>query len=49
VVIAFGETCEALAADVQVAPWALGGVRAVLRSDNLWASSRGIEAQRCDR
>jgi hypothetical protein len=35
VAIAFGETFEALVAGVQGALWALGGVPAVLRSDNL--------------
>jgi hypothetical protein len=39
VAVAFGETFEALVAGVQGALWALGGVPAVLRSDNLSAAT----------
>jgi hypothetical protein len=42
VAIAFGETFEALAASVQGALWALGGVPAVLRSDNLSAATHEL-------
>lgn len=44
VTIAFGETFEALAAGVQGALWALGGVPAVLRSDNLSAATHELKA-----
>jgi hypothetical protein len=44
VAIAFGETFEALAAGVQGAVWALGGVPAVLRSDNLSAATHELKA-----
>ena len=44
VAIAFGETFEALAAGVQGALWALGGVPAVLRSDNLSAATHELKA-----
>ena len=44
VAIAFGETFEALAASVQGALWALGGVPAVLRSDNLSAATHELKA-----
>lgn len=40
--IAFGETFEALVAGVQGALWALGGVVAVLRSDNLSAATHEL-------
>jgi hypothetical protein len=43
VTIAFGETFEALAAGVQGALWALGGVPAVLRSDNLSAATHELK------
>jgi Integrase core domain len=43
VAIAFGETFEALAASVQGALWALGGVPAVLRSDNLSAATHELK------
>ena len=44
VAIAFGETFEALAASVQGALWALGGVPEVLRSDNLSAATHELKA-----
>jgi hypothetical protein len=44
VAIAFGETFEALAASVQGALWALGGVPDVLRSDNLSAATHELKA-----
>lgn len=44
VMIAYGETFEALAAGVQGALWALGGVPAVLRSDNLSAATHELKA-----
>ena len=44
VAIAFGETFEALVAGVQGALWALGGVPAVLRSDNLSAATHELKA-----
>jgi transposase InsO family protein len=44
VMIAFGETFEALAAGVQGALWALGGVPAVIRSDNLSAATHELKA-----
>jgi hypothetical protein len=44
VAVAFGETFEALAASVQGALWALGGVPAVLRSDNLSAATHELKA-----
>ncbi|HZL21317.1 MAG TPA: IS21 family transposase [Polyangia bacterium] len=44
VAIAFGETFEALAAGVQGALWALGGVPDVLRSDNLSAATHELKA-----
>ena len=44
VAMAFGETFEALAAGVQGALWALGGVPAVLRSDNLSAATHELKA-----
>src|SRR6202022_1289098 len=44
VTIAFGETFEALAAGVQGTLWALGGVPAVLRSDNLSAATHELKA-----
>jgi hypothetical protein len=44
VTIAFGETYEALVAGVQGALWALGGVPAVLRSDNLSAATHELKA-----
>jgi transposase InsO family protein len=44
VAIAFGETFEALAAGVQGALWALGGVPTVLRSDNLSAATHELKA-----
>jgi transposase len=40
--LAFGETYEALAQGVQGALWALGGVPAVLRSDNLSAATHEL-------
>jgi hypothetical protein len=43
VAVAFGETFEALAAGVQAALWALGGVPAVLRSDNLSAATHELK------
>ncbi len=43
VMIAFGETFEALVAGVQGALWALGGVPAVLRSDNLSAATHELK------
>src|SRR5215210_2468815 len=46
VAIAFGETFEALAASVQGALWALGGVPAVLRSDNLSAATHELKGSR---
>src|SRR5712664_2140307 len=46
VAIAFGETFEALAAGVQGALWALGGVPVVLRSDNLSAATHELKASR---
>jgi hypothetical protein len=46
VAIAFGETFEALAASVQGALWALGGVPAVLRSDNLSAATHELKTTR---
>jgi Mu transposase-like protein len=45
VAIGFGETFEALAASVQGALWALGGVPAVLRSDNLSAATHALKAR----
>ena len=44
VAIAFGETFEAHAASVQGALWAIGGVPAVLRSDNLSAATHELKA-----
>jgi len=44
VMIAFGETFEALMAGVQGAVWALGGVPSVLRSDNLSAATHELKA-----
>jgi len=44
VTIAFGETFEALVAGVQGALWALGGVPAILRSDNLSAATHELKA-----
>ena len=44
VTVAFGETFEALVAGVQGALWALGGVPAVLRSDNLSAATHELKA-----
>src|ERR1700737_1604347 len=44
VAIALGEAFEALAASVQGALWALGGVPAVLRSDNLSAATHELKA-----
>jgi hypothetical protein len=44
VAVAFGETFEALAASVQAALWALGGVPEVLRSDNLSAATHELKA-----
>jgi hypothetical protein len=41
--LAFGETFEALVAGVQGALWALGGVPAVLRSDNLSAATHELK------
>jgi hypothetical protein len=46
VAIAFGETFEALAASLQGALWALGGVPAVLRSDNLSAATHELKGSR---
>ena len=46
VAVAFGETFEALVAGVQGALWALGGVPAVLRSDNLSAATHELKASR---
>src|ERR1700681_1859810 len=46
VAIAFGETFEALAASLQDALWALGGVPAVLRSDNLSAATHELKGSR---
>jgi len=43
VAIAFGETFEALAASVQGALWALGGVPAILRSDNLSTATHELK------
>lgn len=43
VMIAYGETFEALAAGVQGALWALGGVPVVLRSDNLSAATHELK------
>jgi Mu transposase-like protein len=43
VTLAFGETYEALVAGVQSALWALGGVPAVLRSDNLSAATHELK------
>src|SRR3989475_5060325 len=43
VAIAFGETFEALVGGVQGALWALGGVPAVLRSDNLSAATHELK------
>jgi hypothetical protein len=43
VAIAFGETFEALATSVQGALWALGGVPAVLRSDNFSAATHELK------
>jgi hypothetical protein len=40
--VAFGETFEALVAGLQGALWALGGVVAVLRSDNLSAATHEL-------
>ena len=42
VAVAFGETFEAIAAGVQGALWALGGVPDVLRSDNLSAATHEL-------
>jgi hypothetical protein len=42
--VAFGETFEALVAGVQGALWALGGVPAILRSDNLSAATHELKA-----
>lgn len=44
VAVAFGETFEALAAGVQGALWALGGVPDILRSDNLSAATHELKA-----
>jgi hypothetical protein len=41
--LAFGETFEALAAGLQGALWALGGVPEVLRSDNLSAATHELK------
>ena len=41
--VAFGETFEALVAGLQGALWALGGVPAVLRSDNLSAATHELK------
>lgn len=43
VAVAFGETFEALAAGVQGALWALGGVPDILRSDNLSAATHELK------
>lgn len=43
VAVAFGETFEALAAGVQGALWALGGVPEILRSDNLSAATHELK------
>lgn len=43
VAVAFGETFEALVAGLQGAVWALGGVPAVLRSDNLSAATHELK------
>ena len=43
VAVAFGETFEALVAGLQDALWALGGVPAVLRSDNLSAATHELK------
>ena len=43
VMVAFGETFEALVAGVQGAVWALGGVPTVLRSDNLSAATHELK------
>ena len=43
VTVAFGETFEALVEGVQGALWALGGVPAVLRSDNLSAATHELK------
>jgi hypothetical protein len=43
VAVALGETFEALTAGVQGAVWALGGVPAVLRSDNLSAATHELK------
>jgi hypothetical protein len=43
IAIAYGETFEALVAGVQGALWALGGVPAVLRSDNLSAATHELK------
>jgi len=43
VAVAFGETFEALVTGVQGALWALGGVPAVLRSDNLSAATHELK------
>jgi hypothetical protein len=43
VAVAFGETFEALTAGLQGALWALGGVPAVLRSDNLSAATHELK------
>ena len=44
VMVAFGETFEALVAGVQGALWALGGVPDVVRSDNLSAATHELKA-----
>jgi len=44
VMVAFGETFEALVAGVQGALWALGGVPDVMRSDNLSAATHELKA-----
>jgi hypothetical protein len=41
--LAFGETYEAMAAGIQGAIWALGGVPHVLRSDNLSAATHDLK------
>lgn len=46
VAVAFGETFEALAAGVQGALWALGGVPEVLRSDNLSAATHELKVRK---
>ena len=43
VTVAFGETFEALVGGLQGALWALGGVPAVLRSDNLSAATHELK------